>query len=636
VAFVLSCASVASTAIAQRTQDNAVTSAGDAFGVAVGNEKIGLYNVDEVRGFNPIEAGNARIEGLYFDQQDRPSNRTIEGSTIRVGITAQGIPFPAPTGIVDYRLRTTRDNLGASIEIERAPFGGIAGSFETNIPIDDGRLVLALNGGMRRFVQPQGGRVKFQAYGAMLRWKPFAGAEVTALHSGFDSRDEDAIPALFPIGTDLPPEIRRGRFFSQDWAQRTAGTHLSALIAKVPLGSWRIEAGVFRSVRYVDETYADLFRGVRPDGSVAARTIVADADNRDQSTSGEFRVGRTFRSGALTHNILISARGRSKDRAFGGQTAIALGPSTLNQADRRAKPQFGFGDNASDRVRQATLGLGYTLGWAGHGAIAISVSKTDYEKRIDFPDPATPDITTISRPWLYSITGSATPLRGIAIYGGIVRGLEESLIAPDIASNRSEAPPAILTRQVELGVRVTLPARMTLVAGAFSVRKPFFGLDPGLRFGALGTVENRGVEVSLTGQPVPGVTIVAGTVFVDPGISGGAVDNGRIGPRPLGSITRRSILNIDWKPAGQTAWSIDTAIESTSARTGNIANTLEAQARTTLALGGRYRARFGGNDMVLRVQVTNLFNEYGWLVSNSGGFTYSPARTFIAQLSIDI
>ncbi len=622
--------------MAQRTQDNVVTSAGDAFGVAVGNEKIGLYNNDEVRGFNPIEAGNARIEGLYFDQQDRPSNRTIEGSTIRVGITAQGIPFPAPTGIVDYRLRTTRDALGASIEVERAAYGGVAGSVETNIPIDGGRLVLALNGGMRRFVQPQGGRVKFQAYGAMLRWKPYAGAEITALHSGFDSRDEDAIPALFPVGTDLPPEIKRGRFFGQDWAQRTAGTHLSALIAKLPLGNWRIEAGVFRSVKYVDETYADLFRGVRPDGSVAARTIVADADNRDRSTSGEVRVGYTLKSGALMHTILLSARGRKKDRAFGGQTALALGPSTLSLPDPRAKPQFSFGANASDRVRQATLGVGYTLGWAGHGSISLALSKADYEKRIDFPNPATPDIATKSRPWLYSITGSVTPMRGVAVYGGIVRGLEESLIAPDIASNRSEAPPAILTKQIELGVRLTLPARMTLVAGAFSVRKPYFGLDPALRFGALGTVENRGIEVSLTGQPLPGVTIVAGSVFVDPRISGTAVDSGRIGSRPLGSITRRSILNIDWRPSGKTPWSIDTAIESTSARTGNLANTLKAPARATLAIGGRYRAKVGGNDALLRVQVTNLFDEYGWLVSNSGGFTYSPGRTLVAQISLDI
>ena len=38
----------------------------------------------------------------------------------------------------------------------------------------------------------------------------------------------------------------------------------------------------------------------------------------------------------------------------------------------------------------------------------------------------------------------------------------------------------------------------------------------------------------------------------------------------------------------------------------------------------------------MRVQMTNVFNEYGWLVSNSGGFTYSPGRTVQAQLALDL
>jgi hypothetical protein len=56
---------ISSPAFAQRTADNAVTAAGDAFGKAVGNERIGLYSSDDVRGFSPVDAGNARIEGCF-------------------------------------------------------------------------------------------------------------------------------------------------------------------------------------------------------------------------------------------------------------------------------------------------------------------------------------------------------------------------------------------------------------------------------------------------------------------------------------------------------------------------------------------------------------------------------------------
>jgi iron complex outermembrane recepter protein len=94
-----------SVALAQRTDDNATTQSDDAFGKSVGDERIGIYDPYNVRGFSAVEAGNTRIEGLYFFQQANPTDRLVDGSTMRVGIAAQGYPFPAPTGIADYSLR---------------------------------------------------------------------------------------------------------------------------------------------------------------------------------------------------------------------------------------------------------------------------------------------------------------------------------------------------------------------------------------------------------------------------------------------------------------------------------------------------------------------------------------------------
>jgi iron complex outermembrane receptor protein len=628
--------SAAGPVLAQRTQENAVTGASDAFGSAVGGERIGLYTTDDIRGFNPIEAGNARIEGLYFDQQERPSNRLIEGSTMRVGITAQGFPFPAPTGIVDYRLRLTRPQPGLTLEIERSAFGGFVASAEANLPLDHDRLVLSLTTGMRRNVQPQGGHNNTRAYGALLRWHPYARAEVTAAFGGFGQRDEDPVPSFFPAGDALPPETTRGVFLGQDWSRRTSYNQLNALIAKLPFGNWRVDAGVFRSIKVTGSTFSDLMRGVRPDGSVTNRTIVADADNADRSVSGEVRLSRTFRTGPIVHTLIASARGRAKDRDFGGQVALALGPSTINAPDLRVRPSYTLGPSDDDRVRQTTLGVGYDLNWLGRGALNLSVSRADYRKAIDFVAPASPDLRVSSTPILYNSSGSVVLTRRLTVFGGYVKGLEESLIAPDIATNRNEAPPAIITEQAEAGVRIAVAPKVTLVAGVFTVKKPYFGLDPALRFGQLGTVENRGVELSLAGTLLPGLTVVAGTVLLDPRISGEAVTSGRIGARPLGSVRRRSALNFDWKPAGQTRWSFDYAIESLSSRIGNLSNRLAAPARSTLALGARYRLKINGAAALLRVQMTNVFNEYGWLVSNSGGFTYSPGRTVQAQLALDL
>src|SRR4028118_41121 len=77
------------TALAQRSDENAVKAAGDAFGTSVGNERIGLYNAGDVRGFSPVTAGNIRIEGLAVTEHGGFTSRIVSGSTIRVGPTAQ-------------------------------------------------------------------------------------------------------------------------------------------------------------------------------------------------------------------------------------------------------------------------------------------------------------------------------------------------------------------------------------------------------------------------------------------------------------------------------------------------------------------------------------------------------------------
>ena len=92
-----------------RAAENAVRSAGDAFGTSIGRETIGLYNADNVRGFSPTQAGNVRIDGLYFDQVWGLNPRLRLTTIFRVGLLALCSPFPARTGIVDYAFRKPGD-----------------------------------------------------------------------------------------------------------------------------------------------------------------------------------------------------------------------------------------------------------------------------------------------------------------------------------------------------------------------------------------------------------------------------------------------------------------------------------------------------------------------------------------------
>lgn len=623
-------------AYAQRTEENAVTQSGDAFGKSVGNEKVGLYSQDDVRGFDPIDAGNARIEGLYFDQQDRIPSRLQNGNTIRVGISAQRYPFPAPTGIVDYSLVLPGERPLATLEFERGPYGGFAGSIEVEIPIANG-LGIAGGVGGRNQVRPEGGRNRFRNFGAVMQWTPSKDARLVAFGGGYSNFDDDARPTLFLASAALPPKLPRERFLGQDWAPRNNLSRTFGLIGNLPLGGFRIDAGLFRSSRVAGNAFSDILTGVTPDGLSAARFIIADGNNHDRSVSGEMRLSRSWETGALGHAISLSLRGRDKQRLFGGTQRIALGASSAIAPDPRPRLPIGVGQESRDNVEQLTYGAAYSLAWRGRGSVDLSLSRSRYRKTIDFADALRPDISVRDDPWLATATGSLILTRKLALYGGFVRGLEEAPIAPEIASNRNEAPPATRTRQLDFGLRYAVTDHMNLIAGLFSVQKPYFNLDGSNRFRELGAVDNRGVELSLAGPLAPGLTLVAGSIFLDPQISGEAVQAGQIGNRPVGSLRRRSIINFDWRSdAGHGPVSFDMAFESQSARVANAANTLKVGPRETLNIGARYRFAIGPYKALLRGQVTNLFNDYGWQVSSSGGFTASNSRTWTLQLVADL
>jgi iron complex outermembrane recepter protein len=622
-------------ALAQRTTENAVTQSGDAFGRSVGNERVGLYNQDDVRGFDPIDAGNARIEGLYFEQEDRVPNRLIEGNTIRVGISAQRILFPAPTGIVDYGLTFAGDKPEASVEIERGPYGGFAGSIEAKIPIT-GNLGIAGGVGGRDQVRAEGGRNRFRNFGAVLRWRPYDDAMIAAFGGGYYNGGDEARATIFLAPGETPPRVPREVFLGQEWAAKNNVSRTFGMVAKLPLGPVRLESGLFRSQRKTGAAYSDILSGVTADGRVGSRTIIADADNLDRSLSGETRLVYDWGAAELRHRIALSVRGRDTDRRFGGTQRFALGASSAIRADPRPRPSIAFGPADTDSIRQWTFGAAYGLNWQDRGSFDFSLSKARYRKDTDFAAVTRPDIAVRDNPLLWSATGSVLLSKRLALYGGYVRGLEEAPLAPDIAINRNEAPPAVRTRQADFGFRYAIAPKLNLIAGVFSVKKPYFNLDPASRFRQLGAVDNRGVELSLAGELMPGLTLVSGSLFLEPTIKGEAVTNGQIGERPVGSITRRSILNLDWRNgAGKGPWSLDLAFESLSSRTANAANTLKAAPRENLNLGGRYRFDIGDVKALIRLQMTNVFNDYGWQVSSSGGFTASNSRTWVAQLIAD-
>lgn len=625
-------------ALAQSVNENAVTESDDAFGRSVGDESTGLYSAREVRGFSPIDAGNVRMDELYFDQVNNPSYRMLDGTTIRVGFSTLGYSFPAPSGLVDYALTDYGTETTLTLDINGEtdkPFPNLAA--ELRVAIDGHRLGLYA-GGAALFQKAGDGREhRMATYGAVATWRPMPGGELSAFIWRSTPRDEEARLTLFAPGDILPPEIERGIDLSQPWADTAKDNRLVGVMAHLPLGAGvRVDAGLFSDRTAEMGRFADLLNGVAPDGSVAERVIVADAGGRDHSLSGEVRLVKQFRTGFGQHRITGSLRGRDRDRRFGGARRLSLGPSTILERDVRPEQAFTPGPKNSDAVRQFTYGAAYAGFFFDRLVVDASLSRSKYTKRVDFADPALADVATRDSPLLWNASAVFDLTDSLSVLAGMSRGMEDALVAPDRAINRAEAPPAIRTEQKEIGLRYVAGEWLTAVVGAFRIEKPYYNLDPDLRYRLLGTVVGEGIEASMVVRPAPGLTILGGALLNNPHIIGEAVDSGLVGPQPVGLAETRLVGNVNWRLAGgRSPLSFDVAFEHTDGRVGNSTNTLELPGKTVIDVGFRYRFTLGPADMLFRAKVTNILNDYSWDAAPSGGLTYIDPRRYELQLVAD-
>lgn len=614
----------------QRTGENAVSSAQDAFGTSVGNERVGLYSPFGARGFSPVQAGNVRINGLYIDYQADLSDRLIAGSNVRVGLTAQGYPFPAPTGVADFSLRLPGSEAIASAVVGIGPFGGPRAELDAQLPVTD-TLGIAAGVGVNQQEIYHGGDQRLLTAGVVARWRPVENVEIIPFWGLQEEDGQEAQPIIFTDGTYLPPEIERRRYFGPKWAQNEGRDVNYGLLATFGFGDWTLRGGAFRAIAHDYRNFTPLFLNTTPDGE-ADRMVVADQARRFASTSGELRLTRQVAEGDRLHLVHLTTRGRIRDRRYGGGQSFDLGRGRIDEPVLVPEPDFTLGPQTTDEVRQLTLGLGYHGMWRDVGELSLGIQRSFYEKTVIRPSGALP--VSESSPWLFNGTLSILASSDLAFYAGYTKGLEESPVAPDVAVNRGEAPPAIITEQMDAGLRYAVTPALRLVAGVFDVSKPYFALDPGLVFRELGEVRNRGIEVSLAGQITPRLSIVLGAVFLDAKVSGDAVDLGLIGPRPVGSVGRTVNGALNWNLPWMEGLSFDIAYQSTSDRV-TTEEALVIPARYVASLGGRYRFDLFDKPATFRAQIASVNDVYGY--NNIGeGYYYNAPRQFQMSLTIDM
>jgi iron complex outermembrane receptor protein len=610
-------------------QDNALRSAADAFGERAGIEQAGLYTENQVRGFDLNDSGGYRIDDAYFSRASPLDDTILAGVGVRVGVNAARLAYPAPSGVVTYRLREP-----APVDFLR--MGAGLRDFGTRVVQGDGSFRdgdFSLAGGfvwrpLTRYAQGyEGHGVSFGAVGA---WEIAPSQRLRAFGSLYQRR-YDGDYAVVPTGTALPPSLRPLHQYSPSWAYSKAVNTNLGVLYDGQLAGFTVDLSAFRSIFDIDH---DDFTIIAADAAGHAdATTLRSPGPTTRSDSIEARVSRPLEGGQVSQFVSLSARARRTTTHLASSLAIPLGTFALPDGDPPAVPEpIWTGSRGEDRVEQETLSIGYGLAWRDRLQVRLGGHRTHYAKTVLSASGArTARLTDTTH---FNVSAVVGVTNRTALFGSWVTGLEEAGIAPTSATNRDEVLPPVEARQLELGLRHTIGPHLTLIAAAFDVSKPTQGFHADGSFGLVGRVRHRGVEGSIAGTLDEKTRIVAGVVAFQPKVTGPLVDAGLVGGRAAGISQVVASANLE-RQLGD-GWSVDAGVTYFGPRWADTANTFKAPAVTTLNLGARRRFDLAGRAAEFRILGSNLNGQAGYLAPPSGLLSPIPPRTVRVALTVTL
>jgi iron complex outermembrane receptor protein len=619
---------------AQRADENAVTAAQDAFGTSIGVQNVGLYSPNDARGFSPQQAGNLRIEGLFFDQQTWTiSECMVREVTMRVGFAAQSYSFPAPTGIADLTLRTPGDAPIASAILARGPFDTASAELEAQIPLIERTFGVDLCASYRKnFAIDVFHQAHEANYGATFRWRSAGDTEVVPFWSYVVGGASQIIPGVYTDGTVPLPVFRDQDLAAQDWTTwNWHQTTVGALIRSTLADQWKLAAGLFHSRERDPLGYQPYLTLVTTQTADSVMDVVPPF--RADSTSGELRLTRDFTHAGFAERLQFAIRGRAVDRDFGGDALLDFGTIPLLSQAAYVQPAWTFSPSSQDTTRQFDLGFTFEERWTGVGALGIGLLSDHYRRQVQVP--LTAEQTDRTNPWLLNLRAEATPRRDLTLYGSFLQGLEDSALAPVSASNRNEPPPAMRTWQIDGGIRWEPAQSLQLILGAFEIHKPYFNTDAANLYTQLGQVQYRGLETSLS-LTEGGLTVLIGGVYLKPRVERSIPEPGATGSVPLGPVPLTLTTSLDYAPSSWGPWAASLQFNRLSSRVATADDELHLSPLTTVGAGLRYRWKFLARPASVRLDGFNLGNAQGMHVSNLYQLQAEEGRRFSLTVTVDL
>lgn len=622
-----------------QTEENAVTQARDAFGQRIGEEAIGLYGENQVRGFDLATTASHRIDGAYFIREFQVPDVLTRGVRVNVGISAARLHFPSPSGVADYRLKGAEiGDRYATASAGLRDFGTPFLELDAAYAAADGRSGIAagldLSPGVNWPDRREGfthavGVVPHVTLGEALRVRGLASLEVSNYNGNVN-----VASAVAAVPPKLPVE-----FYGVPWGRNERfSTNLGVLIdgplaAGSPAEGWFVTGSLFKSVNErtpQDFTLLNIFPG-----RTANVTYFRALRQRGRSITGEGQIARRWTAGRAAHELAVGGRVRDSRVLTESITPVRLAGIDLLARNYPPRPELGPATNGTGSdVAQRSASLSYAGTYGDAVELRVGLHRVRYAR--EAAALAGPASRRIEHSWSYNASLLVAAGEALTLFATAIRGLEESGLAPQSALNRNEVLPAVTATSREAGFRADLGDTLALTASAFSIKKQIPGLRADGIFTLIGDVEHRGVEASLSGRIALGTSLVAGATVLQPRLSGPLVEAGAVGARPVGVSRTTAVLGLDHRFLAWPDWSLDARVTWQGPRAANVANSFTAPGVATLSVGGRYRFAVGARSGLVRVAASNLFTSRPYTVGSNGLFTPGPPFTVRASVRLSL
>ncbi|NZA26444.1 hypothetical protein H0E84_08600 [Luteimonas sp. SJ-92] len=621
-----------------RAQDDVISEADDAFGSRIGVESIGLYSESLVRGFNLQQAGNYRIGGAYFVRAAAPPDTIVAGSQIRVGPSALALDFPAPSGVVEYRLlddaRERRSlELGFQHLLDANP-RPYARAFFTRRS-RDGRASLsggALGSPSARYYY--GNEARYGGLGLVPRMALGERWQATAFHGSYRQRYQADV-GYQAAGAHPLPRIDRSRYPGQDWSRYdTRNTTTGAILTTQPrAGAWDMSLSAIDS--RVDRPRSDfnLFREVDADGGATATTIVAH-DRRLRARAYEASARRDWSRDQRRDELVVTLRGRRSHYHGPRVRTVVLGHTSLSGPPPRMADPGDWGGEAGSTAAIGQEEAG--IGWHHLRASGMAANLGLRRVRLDESSLAADGARTSrsSSQWLYNAAVVLPLAERLTAFASTTRAIEEAGAAPEHARNRFQILPPALARQVEVGTKWQAAGGLAVIGALFEISKPEPGFDADGTYRLLTEVRHRGAELSVAGDIGGGLNVVAGLSWLQPRLRGELVDAGTTGRRPVGRSSRLALASFRYQPPGWDGFSVDADAAHHGEAPADPFGRTRVPARTIVNAGARYRHVAGGVPVLWRLRIYNATDRFAWSAGSSGIQTWEPGRRIMLSMTL--